>query len=46
MATLVSDSLTDCCLVNLIEVPLVFKDVNLKLLDVVSVADIHAKVMC
>ena len=37
-----TDWLTDCRLVNLIDVTLTFEDANSKLLDVVSVADIDA----
>ena len=33
-------SLTDCCLVNLIDVSLAREDINSKLLDVVTVADV------
>ena len=44
MATLVSDSLTYSCLVlDFIDVPLAFEDINSKLLDVVSVANVDAK---
>ena len=35
--------LSDCCLVDLIDVTMAFKDANSKLLDVVSVADVDAK---
>ena len=34
-----TDSLTDCCLVNLIDVTLACEDANSKLVDVVTVAD-------
>ena len=34
-----TDSLTDCCLVNLIDVTQVCEDANSKLVDVVTVAD-------
>ena len=37
---LVSNSLTDCCLVNLIDVTLACKDANSKLIEVVTVADV------
>ena len=47
MATLVSDSLpnslTHSCSVDLTDVTLAFEDVNSKLLDVVSVADVDAE---
>ena len=43
MATLVSDSLTHCCLVDLTDVTLASEDANSKLLDVVSVADVDAE---
>ena len=43
MATLVSDSPTHSCLVDLTNVTLAFEDSNLTLLDVVSVADVDAK---
>ena len=42
MATLVSDSLTDSCLVNLIDVILECEDANSKLVEVVTVADVDA----
>ena len=35
-----TDSLTNCCLVNLIDVTLVCKDANSKLVEVVTVADV------
>ena len=34
-----TDSLTDCCLVNLIDVTLACEDANSKLVEVVTVAD-------
>ena len=34
----VTDSLTDCCLVNLIDVTLAYEDDNSKLVEVVTVA--------
>ena len=37
-----TDSLTHCCLVNLIDVTLACEDANLKLIEVVSVADVDA----
>ena len=37
--TLVTDSPTNSCLVNLIDVTLAFEDANSKLADVVTVAD-------
>ena len=36
MVMLVSDSLTDCCLVNLIDVTLACEDTNSKLVDIVT----------
>ena len=35
-----TNSLTDCRLVNLIDVTLAFEDANSKIVDVVSVADV------
>ena len=43
MATLFSDLLTHCCLVDLTDVALAFEDDNSKLLDVLSVADVDAE---
>ena len=40
MAMLVTHSLTDSRLVNLIDVTLAFEDANSKLVDVVTVADV------
>ena len=40
MFTLVTHSLTNCCLVNLIDVTLACEDTNSKLFDVVTVADV------
>ena len=37
---LVTNSLTDCCLVNFIDVPLVCEDGNSKLVEVVTVVDV------
>ena len=37
---LVSDSLTDCCLVNLIDVTLACEDAYSKLVEVFTVADV------
>ena len=37
---LVSNSLTHCCLVNLIDVTLACEDANSKLVEVVTVADV------
>ena len=37
-----TDSLTHSCLVNLIEVTLVFEDANSKLVELVTVADVDA----
>ena len=39
MFTLVTDSLTNSCLANLIDVTLVCEDTNTKLVDVVTVTD-------
>ena len=36
-------SLTDCCLVNLIDVDLACEDANSKLVEVVTVADVDAE---
>ena len=41
LVMLVSDSLTNSCLVNLIDVTLACEDANLKLVEVVSVAEDH-----
>ena len=35
-----TDSLTNCCLVNLIDVTLAFEDANSKLVEVVNVANV------
>ena len=35
-----TDSLTDCCLVNLIDVTLACEDTNSKLVDIVTVANV------
>ena len=43
MFALVTNSLTDCCLVNLIDVTLACEDVNSKLVQVVTVADVDAE---
>ena len=43
MATLVSNSTTHSCLVDLTDVTLAFEDSNLNLLDVVCVADVDTK---
>ena len=47
MSTLVTHSLTDCLttssLVNLIDVTLACEDANLKLVEVVTVADVDAE---
>ena len=43
MATLVSHSLTDFCLVDLIDVTLACEDANSKFVDVVTVADVDAE---
>ena len=40
---LVSDSLTNSCLVNLIDVTLACEDANSKLLEVVTIADVNAE---
>ena len=42
MFTLVTHSLTNSCLVNLIEMTLVFEDANSKLVELVTVADVDA----
>ena len=39
----VTDSLTDCCLVNLIDVTLACEDANSKLVEVVTVADVDCE---
>ena len=38
-----TDSLTNCCLVNLIDVALASEDANLKLVEVVTDADVEAE---
>ena len=38
-----TDSLTHCCLVNLIDVALACEDANSKLVEVVTVADVDAE---
>ena len=43
MATLVTNSFTNCGLVNLIEVALASEDANSKVVEVGTVADIDAK---
>ena len=43
MATLVSNSLTNSCLVDLIDVTLECEDANSKLVDVVTVAEVDAE---
>ena len=43
LAMLVSDSLTHCCLVNLIDVTLRCEDANSKLVEIVTVADVDAE---
>ena len=43
MFTLVTNSLTDSCLADLADVTLAFEDAYLKLLDIVSVADVDAE---
>ena len=43
MFTLVTHSLTDSCLVNLIDVTLAIEDANSKLVKVVTVADVNAE---
>ena len=40
---LVSDSLTDSCLVNLVDVTLRCEDANSKLVEVVTVADVDSE---
>ena len=41
MFTLVTNSLTDCCLVNLIDVTLACDNANSKLVQVVTVVDVY-----
>ena len=43
LATLVTYSLTDCCLVDLIDVTLACEDANSKLVEVVTVADVDGE---
>ena len=43
MATLVSNSLTNSCLVDLTEVTLAFEDTNSKLVEVATVTDVDAE---
>ena len=43
MATLVTHSLTPCCLVTLIDVTLACEDANSKLLKIVTVADVDTE---
>ena len=43
LATLVTYSLTNSCLVNLIDVTLACQDANSKLVEVVTVADVDAE---
>ena len=43
LGMLVSNSLTDCRLVNLIDVTLACEDANSKLVEVVTIADVDAK---
>ena len=43
MATLVSDSLTDSCLVDLIDVTQACEDANSKLFEVVTFADVDGE---
>ena len=40
LATLVTHSLTPCCLVDFIDLTLACEDANLKLVEVVTVADV------
>ena len=42
MFTLVTHSLTDSCLVNLIDVTLAIEDANSKLVELVTAADVDA----
>ena len=44
MFTLVSNLLTDSCLANLIDVTLAFEDVNSKLVEVVTVAQVDDEI--
>ena len=43
LATLVTNSLTRSCLVDLTDVTLSLEDANSKLLDIVNVADVYAE---
>ena len=43
MATLVTNSLTRSCLVDLTDVTLSLEDANSKLLDIVNVTDVYAE---
>ena len=43
MFTLVSNSLTNCCSINLIDVTLRCEDANSKLVEVVTIADVDAE---
>ena len=43
MFTLVTNSLTNSCLVNLIDVTLTCEDANSKLVEVLTVADVGAE---
>ena len=44
MATFVSDSLTLCRLVDLIDVTLACEDANLELIEIVAAADVDAEI--
>ena len=41
MEMLVTNSLTNCCLVDLIDVTMACEDANSKLVKIVTVADVH-----
>ena len=43
LATLVTHSLTDCCLLDLIHVTLACEDANSKLVEVFTVADVDSE---
>ena len=43
LGMLVSNSLTDCCLVNLIDVTLACEDANSKLVEVVTIANVDSE---
>ena len=43
LANHVGDSLTNCCLVDFVDVTLACEDANLKVIEVVTVADVDAE---